>query len=61
MFDLLPTSPWPSGHGSRSSAPTPPTFAALVESRRNRRDDWYEVQAGYIDLCNVPIAVRPAP
>jgi peptidylprolyl isomerase len=38
-----------------------PTFAALVESRRNRRDDWYEVQAGYIDLCNVPIAVRPVP
>ena len=36
-------------------------LAALVESRRNRRDDWYEVPAGYIDLCNVPIAVRPAP
>jgi peptidylprolyl isomerase len=34
------------------------TFAALVESRRNRRDDWYKVPAGYIDLCNVPIAVR---
>jgi peptidylprolyl isomerase len=34
------------------------TFAALVEARRNRRDDWYKVPAGYIDLCNVPIAVR---
>ena len=34
------------------------TFAALVESRRNRRDDWYRVPAGYIDLCNVPIVVR---
>ena len=34
------------------------TFAALVESRRNRRDDWYKVPAGFIDLCNVPIAVR---
>ncbi|MEO5624933.1 MAG: peptidylprolyl isomerase [Dokdonella sp.] len=36
-----------------------PTFAALVESRRNRRDDWYKVPAGKIDLCNVPIPVRP--
>ncbi|MGH8174476.1 MAG: peptidylprolyl isomerase [Rhodanobacteraceae bacterium] len=36
-----------------------PTFAALVESRRNRRDDWYKVPAGKIDLCNVPISVRP--
>ena len=34
------------------------TFAALVESRRNRRDDWYRVPAGYIDLCNVPLVVR---
>jgi peptidylprolyl isomerase len=34
------------------------TFAALVESRRNRRDDWYREPAGHIDLCNVPIVVR---
>ncbi|MCE5234091.1 MAG: peptidylprolyl isomerase [Mizugakiibacter sp.] len=37
------------------------TFAALVESRRNRRDDWYKVPAGRIGLCNVPIPVRAAP
>ena len=37
------------------------TFAALVEARRNRRDDWYKVPAGYIDLCNVPLPVRPKP
>lgn len=37
------------------------TFAALVESRRNRRDEWYRVPAGYIDLCNVPIVARPRP
>jgi len=36
------------------------TFAALVEARRNRRDDWYKVPAGYIDLCNVPLPVRVA-
>jgi peptidylprolyl isomerase len=38
-----------------------PTFAALVESRRNRRDDWYKVPAGHIELCNVPIVVRAQP
>ena len=39
------------------------TFADLVEARRNRRDDWYKVPAGRIDLCNVPLPVRrrPAP
>ena len=36
------------------------TFEALVESRRNRRDDWYLVPAGRIDLCNVPLPVREA-
>jgi peptidylprolyl isomerase len=38
-----------------------PTFRALVESRRNRADEWYKVPAGKIDLCNVPIVVRPRP
>jgi peptidylprolyl isomerase len=37
------------------------TFGALIEARRNRRDDWYQVPAGYIDLCNVPLPVRTAP
>ena len=37
------------------------TWDALVESRRNRRDDWYLHPAGHIDLCNVPVPVRPVP
>jgi len=37
------------------------SFRQLVEVRRNRRDDWYLVPAGYIDLCNVPIVARPRP
>lgn len=37
-----------------------PLFAELVEARRNRRDDFYKVPAGHIDLCNVPLPVRPA-
>jgi peptidylprolyl isomerase len=34
------------------------SFAAVVESRRNRRDEWYLVPAGKIDLCSVPLPVR---
>ena len=37
-----------------------PTFTALVESRRNRRESWFHASAGYVELCNVPIPVRPA-
>jgi peptidylprolyl isomerase len=35
------------------------TFTALIESRRNRRDSWYKQPAGYIDVCSVPVPVRP--
>ena len=38
-----------------------PAFQALVESRRNRRDGWYVQPSGHIDLCNVPLPVRPVP
>jgi peptidylprolyl isomerase len=34
------------------------TFKDLVEARRNRRDEWYKVPAGRIDVCNVPLPVR---
>jgi peptidylprolyl isomerase len=37
------------------------TFVDLVESRRNRQDEWYKVPAGRIDVCNVPLPVRKAP
>jgi len=37
-----------------------PTFAALIESRRNRHEAWFLKPAGKIDLCNVPIPVRVA-
>lgn len=38
-----------------------PTFAALVESRRNRSDAWYLYKVGKIDVCNVPLPVRETP
>ena len=37
-----------------------PTFAAWVESRRNRRESWFVRPAGYVSLCNVPVPVRPS-
>jgi peptidylprolyl isomerase len=35
-------------------------FQDLIESRRNRREEWYHFQAGHIELCNVPVPVRSA-
>lgn len=37
-----------------------PTFQSLIESRRNRREEWFHFRAGHIELCNVPIPVREA-
>jgi peptidylprolyl isomerase len=36
------------------------TFTDLIESRRNRREEFFKVQAGRIDVCNVPLPVRIA-
>jgi len=37
-----------------------PAFAAYVEARRNRHEEWFKVPAGRIDVCNIPVPVRPA-
>jgi peptidylprolyl isomerase len=37
-----------------------PTFEALVESRRNRREEWFARPTGRVELCNVPLPVREA-
>ncbi|HEY9144182.1 MAG TPA: peptidylprolyl isomerase, partial [Arenimonas sp.] len=37
------------------------TWDAYVESRRNRRDEWYLHPAGHIDVCNLSVPVRPIP
>jgi peptidylprolyl isomerase len=37
-----------------------PTFAAYLEARRNRHEPWFKVPAGRVDVCNVPVPVRPA-
>jgi len=35
------------------------TFQALVEARRNRHEEWFQRAAGRIEICNVPLVVRP--
>jgi peptidylprolyl isomerase len=36
------------------------TFVRLIESRRNRREEWFLHPTGRVELCNVPVPVRPA-
>lgn len=36
-----------------------PAFTALIDVRRNRREEWFLQPVGRIELCNVPIPVRP--
>jgi peptidylprolyl isomerase len=36
-----------------------PTFADFVEARRTRRESWFLDPVGKIELCNVPLPVRP--
>lgn len=38
-----------------------PTWAELVESRRNRPDAWYVHKAGAIDVCNLSAPARIVP
>jgi peptidylprolyl isomerase len=37
------------------------SFAAYVTARANRRDDFFQVPAGGVDLCNAPVPVRRTP
>ncbi len=34
------------------------SFLKLIESRRNRPEEWFHHQAGRREICNVPIPVR---
>ncbi len=38
-----------------------PTFAAFVESRRNRREEWFIDPVGHVEVCNVPLPARTPP
>ena len=35
------------------------TFTDYFEARRNRHEEWFKVPTGHVDVCNVPIPVRP--
>jgi peptidylprolyl isomerase len=36
------------------------SFAAVVQNRRFRRDAWFRLAAGRLDVCNTPLPVRVA-
>lgn len=36
------------------------TFRRVIEARRNRREEWFQVPAGRIEIGNLPIPVRPS-
>jgi peptidylprolyl isomerase len=36
-----------------------PTFRQLIESRRNRREEWFATPTGRIEIGNVPVPARP--
>jgi peptidylprolyl isomerase len=38
-----------------------PTFASIIEAKRDRHDTFYTVPAGKIDVCNIDIPVRTEP
>lgn len=38
-----------------------PSFAAYIHKRANRKDAFYEVPLGGVDLCNAPVPVRRTP
>jgi peptidylprolyl isomerase len=35
------------------------TFRAVLDARRNRREAWFKFNPAHIELCNVPLPVRP--
>jgi len=35
------------------------TFSAVVDAQRHRGGEWYKFSPDYIELCNVPVVVRP--
>jgi peptidylprolyl isomerase len=36
-----------------------PFFQRYVDAKRNRREEWFIEPVGHVELCNVPIPVRP--
>jgi peptidylprolyl isomerase len=36
------------------------TFAAVIQNRRFRKEPWFKVAVGRIDVCNLPLPVRVA-
>ena len=51
----------PAGERPRFEYLMGPSFAAYLNARKNRQDDFFIRPAGGADLCNVNVPVRPVP
>jgi peptidylprolyl isomerase len=58
LASQLPDSERPSFEYMETSSPS---FAAYVQARANRNDDFFIRPAGGVDLCNAPVPVRRTP
>lgn len=36
-----------------------PLFQQWIKARRTRKEEWFRHKAGHVEICNVPIPVRP--
>jgi len=57
MANELPLSQRPALEALRTDTAT---WAAFIEARRNRHEDWFAEPTGHIEVCNVPLPVRRA-
>lgn len=58
IASAMPAAERPSFQVMRSGSAS---FAAFVTARANRKDDFFNVPAGGVDLCNAPVPVRRTP
>jgi peptidylprolyl isomerase len=58
LASTLPAAERPSFQVMRTGSAS---FAAFVTARANRKDDFFNVPAGGVDLCNAPVPVRRTP
>ena len=58
LASQLPPDQQPSFQAMRE---TSPSFVAYVRARANRQDDFFQVPAGGVDLCNAPVPIRRTP
>ena len=58
LASAMPTAERPRFQAMNTASPT---FSSYVEARANRKDAFFNIPAGGVDLCNAPVPVRRTP